>query len=109
MVFGWMSGATVGGYGIIDVGRLCRSGRLGRGMFIRSAPDAADRFGDWIALPENDHADGPIACIADDDHGLDMSRGSTTSCSSVRARSPDCVTCAASADFTWTDWSCSSR
>ena len=63
MVFGWMSGATVGGYGTIDVVGFADSSRHGTGMFIRSRLNAADPFGDWIALPENDHADGPIACI----------------------------------------------
>jgi len=46
------------------------STRHGAGPFIRTQLNPAVPFDDWIALPENDSADGPIACIADDSRGL---------------------------------------
>jgi len=104
MVFGWMSGATVGGYGTIDVVGFADSSRHGTGMFIRSRLNAADRFGDWIALPENDPADGPIACIADDDRGLDIvTRVNNVS---LPGEGPESGLCHLRRlpDFTWTDW-----
>ena len=102
-VFGWMSGATTSSDGTIDVVGYADSTRHGAGMFIRTRLNPAIPFDDWIALPENDSADGPIACIADD-RGLDIvtrvnnvllpDEGPQSGLCHLRRR----------ADFTWTDW-----
>jgi hypothetical protein len=102
MIFGWMSGATTGEDGTIDVVGYADSTRHGAGMFIRSRLNPAASWGDWAALPENDSAYGPIFCIADD-RGLDIitqvnvqppGQGQQSGLSHLRRRS----------DFSWTDW-----
>jgi hypothetical protein len=104
MIFGWMSGATPGDGGTIDVVGYADSTRHGAGMFICSRLNPADtyRWGDWTALPENDSAYGPIFCVADD-RGLDIitqvnvllpDQGQQSGLSHLRRRN----------DFSWTDW-----
>ncbi|MFY9926579.1 MAG: hypothetical protein WAK82_01125 [Streptosporangiaceae bacterium] len=104
MVFGWMSGATNRSDGTIDVVGFADSTRHGAGMFIRTQLNPAIPFDDWTALPENDSADGPIACIADDRRGLDIvTRVNNVTLAGEGVQSGLCHL-RRRPDFTWTDW-----
>jgi hypothetical protein len=103
-VFGWMSGATNRSDGTIDVVGFADSRRHGAGTFIRTQLNPAIPFDDWIALPENDSADGPIACIADDSRGLDIvTRVNNVTLAGKGLQSGLCHL-RRRPDFTWTDW-----
>jgi hypothetical protein len=104
MVFGWMSGATNRSDGTVDVVGFADSTRHGAGMFTRTQLNPAAFFEDWIALPENDSADGPIACIADDRRGLDIvTRVSNVTLADEGLQSGLCHL-RRRPDFSWTDW-----